>query len=231
MKPLALRSREEEQMDAAERSPAEYRQVLRDLVRVNRWTLAARPTLNFISRAMSGSRRIRLLDVGFGGGDMLRAIARLADRKGVSAELIGIDINPKSAVVAAEMTAPGAPIDYLTGGCRDLSGRFDVVISNLVAHHMTDDELRDFIRFMEERSDRGWMINDLHRHRLAHLGYPALAALLGVHPIVRADGRLSIARSFRPKEWTDILAEAGAPSGAARIVRRFPFRLCVERLR
>ena len=77
----------------------------------------------------------------------------------------------------------------------------------------------------------GWLINDLHRHRLAHWGFPLLARLLGLHRIVREDGRLSIARSFRPSEWRALLDEAGVPAGAARIVRRFPFRLCVERLR
>ena len=52
-----------------------------------------------------------------------------------------------------------------------------------------------------------------------------------VHRIVREDGRLSIARAFRPAEWEELLARAGIKPGAARIVRRFPFRLCVERIR
>lgn len=229
MSSLARRSREEEQMDAAELPPAEYNAVLSDLVRVNRWTLAARPTLNFVSKAARGSRRLRILDVGFGGGDMLRNIARWAGRNRVSAELIGIDINPKSAAVAQSLTPAGAPIEYRTGDYREVEGPFDIVLSNLVAHHMSDGELRDFLRFMEEQARKGWMINDLHRHRIAHLGYPPLAALLRVHPIVRADGRLSIARAFRPEDWRGILSEANIEE--ARIVRRFPFRLCVERLR
>jgi hypothetical protein len=58
-----------------------------------------------------------------------------------------------------------------------------------------------------------------------------LARTLRAHRIVREDGQLSIARSFRPDEWRAILTAAGLPEGAARIVRRFPFRLCVERLR
>jgi hypothetical protein len=80
---------------------------------------------------------------------------------------------------------------------------------------------------MESKAKRGWIINDLHRHAFAYAGYPLLAALLRVHPIVHADGQLSIARSFRPREWRQILSEAGADD--ARIERRFPFRLCVER--
>jgi SAM-dependent methyltransferase len=229
MSSLASRSREEEQMDSAELSAAEYEKVLRDLTRVNRWTLAARPTVNFLGRSAEGAKSLRVLDVGFGSGDMLRTIWQWAKRRSLPVELVGIDINPKSAAVAEAMTPANAPIEYRTGDCRALRGSFDVVLSNLVAHHMNDYELVEFIAFMEERAERGWIINDLHRHGFAHSGYPLLARLLRVHPIVRADGQLSIARAFRPREWRDILGQAGA--GEAKIVRRFPFRLCVERLR
>jgi len=49
------------------------------------------------------------------------------------------------------------------------------------------------------------------------------------HPIVRHDGRLSIARSYRPAEWPPLLSEAGIKG--ARVFRAFPFRLCVEKIR
>jgi hypothetical protein len=63
---------------------------------------------------------------------------------------------------------------------------------------------------------------------LPHFGFPILARLMGWHRIVREDGTLSIARSYRPDEWPPILEEAGV---TARIYRAFPFRLCVEKLR
>ena len=205
--------------------------MLRDLSRVNRWTLAARPTLGFLRRAAAGMPAFRLLDVGFGHGDMLRRIARWARRRNVAVDLIGVDLNPGSAAVARAATPTAWPIEYRTGDYRDVAGPLDFVVSSLVAHHMTDAELEAFIRFMEARAERGWLVNDLHRHLFSYWGFPLLARLIGVHRIVREDGRLSIARAFRPAEWRAILAAAGLPEGAARIVRRFPFRLCVERLR
>ena len=228
---LAERVRREEQMDDPGLDPAVYDHVLADLSTVNRWTFAARPTLNFLARATRGMDRFRLLDVGFGHGDMLRAIALWARREGVSPELVGVDLNPKSAVAAAAATPSELGIEYLTGDYAELGRDFDFVISSLVAHHMTDIQLGDFLRFMETGARRGWMVNDLHRHGFAWLGYPLLARVLGVHRIVREDGRLSIARAFRPTDWRQILAQAGIPEGEARIVRRFPFRLCVERPR
>lgn len=229
---LAIRSRAPEQMDAADLAPATYARVLADLARVNRLTMAARPTLRFIRRAIGEAKRFRLLDVGFGDGDMLRGIARHASRHGIDADLVGIDLNPRSAPVARAATPPATRIDYRTGDYAALHGeRFDLIVSSLVAHHMDDGELVAFLRFMEAEARLGWMVNDLHRHTLAHVGYPLLARAMRWHRIVREDGTLSIARAFRGAEWRALLDRAAIPPGAARVARRFPFRLCVERTR
>lgn len=229
MRSLKQRIRDDEQMDDPSLDPSVYDEVLKGLGRVNAWTFAARPTLDFLRRGTLGRDRFSLLDVGSGEGGMLRVIAKWAKKRGLAAELTGVDLNPKSEGVARAMTPPAMPITYRTGDYRDL-GRFDFVVSSLVAHHMSDDQLLDFLRWMEANSDRGWFVNDLHRHRFAYMGFPLLTTLLRVHRIVREDGRLSIARSFRPEDWRAILSRAGVAEGV-RVKRYFPFRLCVERLR
>ena len=231
MDPLAVRSRQPEQMDREDIDAESYTRVLTDLARVNRWTFTASPTLHFLARAAAGQRHFRLLDVGFGHGDMLRAISRWARRRGIAATLIGIDLNPRSAAIAGAATPPELGIDFRTGDYRDVAEPLDYVVSSQVAHHMSDAELATFIAFMEARAARGWLISDLRRHRFAHRGFPLLARVLGVHRIVREDGTLSIARSFRAAEWPPILTAAGIPADAHRIVPRFPFRLAVERIR
>lgn len=225
---LTARSVAEELMDADDLDQATYGALIADLARVNTVTLARRPTLAFVRRALAGRKTLRLLDVGFGDGDMLRAVARWCARRGVAAELVGVDLNPRSEVAAREHTPAGLPIRYVTGDYADMGGGWDAIVSSLVAHHMTHGQLVAFLRFMEANA-RAWFVNDLHRHRFAHLGFPLLGRLARWHPIVRHDGRLSIARSFRPGEWRSILAEAGIEG--ARVRRVFPFRLCVERLR
>lgn len=229
---MALESRRiaEELMDDPALDPAVYHQVLHDLAKVNRITLAHRPTLSFLERAVGNRTSFRLLDVGFGDGDMLRQIARWAAKRGIAAELTGVDLNPKSVAAAREATPGGLPITYLAGDYADLAGEgFDCIISSLVAHHMTPDQLHDFLRFMHREASAGWLVNDLHRHRFAYYGWPLLAWLMGWHAIVKHDGHLSIARSYRPHEWPGLLVEAGA--GGARVYRAFPFRLCVEAIR
>jgi 2-polyprenyl-3-methyl-5-hydroxy-6-metoxy-1,4-benzoquinol methylase len=227
---LAVRAQAEERMDAEDLPPATLAAVLADLAKVNAVTMAARPTLAFVERAVGTRQGFRLLDVGFGDGDMLRRIARWAARRGLSADLVGVDLNPNSAPAASARTPSAMPIDYRTGDYAAYAGEpWDVIVSSLVAHHMTHDQLIAFLRFMEAHARAGWFVNDLHRHRFAHAGYPLLAWAARWHEIVRHDGRLSIARSYRPHEWPPILAQAGVRD--ARVFRAFPFRLCVERRR
>jgi 2-polyprenyl-3-methyl-5-hydroxy-6-metoxy-1,4-benzoquinol methylase len=248
---LAARAIAEELMDADDLAPETYTRVVHDLARVNTLTLARRPTLAFLEavrraqlaghlRAMAAAnpglkvhaRRttLKILDVGFGDGDMLRTIHRWADAHSVDATLVGIDLNPRSTLAAAEATPPDMAIEWRTGDYESCAGEgWDVVLSSLVAHHMTHEQLIGFLRFMDREAAAGWFVNDLHRHGFAWMGFPLLATLMRWHPIVRHDGQLSIARSYRPAEWAPILAEAEIEG--AEIHRVFPFRLCVSKRR
>jgi 2-polyprenyl-3-methyl-5-hydroxy-6-metoxy-1,4-benzoquinol methylase len=232
MSRLARRLVAEEQMDDPSLDPAVYAAVIGDLAKVNALLMVYRPTTAFIRRTLSGRRRFRLLDVGYGQGDMLRAIARWAKRKGVEAELVGVDLNPRSLAAARAATPPGLPIDYRTGDYVDTAGeRWDYVISASTTHHMTDAELHAFLRFMEAEARIGWMVNDIHRHPLAYWSFPTLARAMRWHRMVREDGCLSIQRGFRRGDWQRLIAESGIDPDAPRIVRRLPLRLCVERAR
>lgn len=229
MPDLSARAPGPELMDADDLPAETYAEVLAGLARVNRLTLAARPTLAFLERATRGRDRFSLLDVGFGQGDMLRVIAKWARKRGIDADLAGIDLNPNSAPAAEAATEPALGIRYLTGNAFALAETPDVIVSSLVAHHMTDDELVAFLGWMERTATRGWFVNDLHRHWLAWAGFSVGSTLLGFHPIVRHDGALSVRRAFRAGEWRTLLAAAGV--GGVRLQWWLPFRLCVERLK
>lgn len=227
---LEQRRQTEELMDDPALPEAIYREVLADLAKVNRVTLAYRPTLEFLGQALQRRESFRLLDVGFGQGDMLRKIAEWAGARGIEAELVGVDLNQRSEATARAATDPSLPITYITGDYADLMDeKWDFIVSSLVAHHMSREELLLFLQTMESNARRGWFVNDLHRHAFSYLGYPLLAAFAGWHRIVRMDGQTSIARAFRREDWLSMLDDAGI--GEADVQRKFPFRLCVSRLR
>jgi SAM-dependent methyltransferase len=214
-----------------------FRACLVDLATVNRLTMAYRPTLAFFDRLARGGllprgRALRVLDVGAGYGDMLRVLDRWARRRGLALELVGADLNPFAARAATEATGPDRPIRWLTADALALGETPpDVVISSLFAHHLDDDELVRFLAWSEANARIGWLVNDLHRHWFAYYGFALLSRVMGWHRFVRHDGPVSIARAFEARDWRRLLAAARIPPGAARIVWRFPFRLCVERVR
>lgn len=230
---LSHRSTDPEWMDGEDVGAAEFAACIEDLARVNTVTLARPPTLAFIDRAVRGTAKdtmLTIVDVGFGAGDMLRAVARRLAGSGRSARLIGYDINPRSEPVARRLTPARLGIDYRTGNAFAIGQDepVDLVISSLVTHHMTDAEIVQFLRWMEDKARLGWFVNDLHRHWFSFHGFRLLATVMRWHPFVRHDGPLSIARSFRRADWQALLEQAGL-ADKARIRWRFPFRYCVER--
>jgi 2-polyprenyl-3-methyl-5-hydroxy-6-metoxy-1,4-benzoquinol methylase len=231
---LRARSNQPEWMDGDDVSEAEFAACLADLATVNSVTLARPPTLGFVAQACARAkgRPLTLLDVGYGAGDMLRAIHRQAQRRGMDIRLIGIDLNSRSLPAARASTPPDMAIDYRTGDLFALpeDEPIDLVISSLVTHHMSDAEILRFIGWMERRARRGWFINDLHRHPVAYHGFRALSAAMRWHPFVRHDGPLSVARSFRRPDWARLLSEAGVAQ-SARVKWHIPFRYCVTRWR
>jgi SAM-dependent methyltransferase len=231
---FAARSGDPEQMDADDLPADTFAVVLADLARVNGVTRARPPTLGFVGRALRAvppDRPITILDVGFGDGDMLRAIAKAFGERPL--RLIGYDINPRSAPAARARTPAGLPIEYVTGDAFaiDTALPIDLIVSSLVAHHMADDELVRFLAWMEARALRGWFVNDLHRHPLAYHGFRVLAAAMRWHPIVRHDGAVSVTRAFVRDDWRALIARAGLDPANVSLRWHLPFRWCVERLR
>lgn len=231
---FSARSAQPELLDDPGVDPAEVASCLEDLSAVNTVTLARAPTLAFlrrVARTLPEGAELSVLDVGYGHGDMLRRIARWGMRRGVRLRLEGVDLNPASAASAQAATPADLPITYRTGDVFDEPpGSTDVVISSLFTHHLRDDQIVRFLRWMEHTARKGWLVNDLHRHRLAYHGFAALSRAAGWHDIVQHDGRISVARSFRHADWERLLRQAGLYR-VARVRWHVPFRLCVSRLR
>lgn len=212
-----------------------FRDCLTDLSRVNRMTLAYRPTLAFLdrlhqARRLPEDRPLHILDVGFGHGDMLRKVAAWANRRRVDVRLTGIDLNPWSAMAAREAAPAVTNIEWRTGNVFDVreESPVDIILSALVTHHMSDDMLVRLLRWQEDEAALGWFVNDLHRHPVPYHVFALGSRLLRLHRYVQHDGPVSIARSFRRGDWNQLLAKAQT---SAEVTWWMPFRLCVSRVK
>ena len=221
----------------------EFRGCLRSLEQVNRWLLGYRPTLAWLKRLSHGLRNhglpdpvhipLNIVDVGSGGGDLLRQIASWARSRGIAVQLTGIDLNPYAARAAAESTQSELGIAWVTGDALLYRAEkpVDIVVSSLTAHHLENEEIVALLRWMEATAQLGWFINDLERSERASKMFGWLAGLMGWHPFVRHDGPVSFRRAFREEDWVRLLAAAEIPREAVTVEHWRPGRLCVGRLK
>ena len=100
---LSQRSNEPEWMDTKPVGLETFRHCLQDLCWLNQLSFGYRPTLSWLHGEIEHRQlpSFRLLDVGFGYGDMLRKIDQYCDQHDLDAELVGVDLHPYAQQVAA----------------------------------------------------------------------------------------------------------------------------------
>jgi 2-polyprenyl-3-methyl-5-hydroxy-6-metoxy-1,4-benzoquinol methylase len=229
-----VRSTEPELMDDQKTAVGTFSECLHDLAIVNICTLNNRPTFPWLKQTVKGfppKQPLSILDIGSGGGDMMRQIAKWARRRDIRIDLTGVDLNPWSKQYAEKKSAPSLGLKFETSNIFDFNPerQFDFVISSQFTHHLCDEQLIVFLQWMERHTSHGWLINDLHRHPLAYFLIKYGARMLGVHPMVQHDGPVSVARAFTRADWIKYLMLAHIPLDQVKICWFFPFRYSVSR--
>ena len=212
----------------------DFRDCLHDLAQVNRITVGYRPTLNWLRPLLpKNGSTLHIVDVGCGGGDMLRQIELMAKQQGCSVRLTGIDLNPYAARAARERMPSSSSIEWITGDAFHYAPPvpIDIVISSLFAHHLPDADIVRFLQWMEHVTTRGWFVNDLHRERLPYLGFILLAKVMRWHRFVQHDGPVSFRRAFRQADWLAYLDQAGITKHEVKVTPVRPARLCLARIK
>jgi SAM-dependent methyltransferase len=210
----------------------DFRGCLHSLEQVNRWLLGYRPTMAWLKQLPHGLRDpVQIVDVGSGGGDLLRQIARWALRNRIAVRLTGIDLNPYAARAATESTPKELGIAWVTGDALAYRPEkpVDIVVSSLMAHHLEDEEIIALLRWMEVTAQVGWFINDLERSKWSCRMFGWLGVMAEWHRFVRHDGPVSFRRAFRQEDWMRLLEAAEVPQEVATVECWRPGRLCVGR--
>lgn len=206
----------------------EFRDCLRSLRRVNRWFLGYRPTLAWLEQLpLNAERPLHIVDVGCGGGDLLREIAAWSRQRGMALQLTGIDLNPYAIRAAKEATPTQLGISWVTGDALAFRSELqvDVIVSSLMTHHLEDEEIVRFLRWMENTARLGWFINDLERSEVCYRTF----SWIRWHSMVRHDGPVSFRRAFRVEDWRRLLTKAAIAHDAVNLTHWRPGRLCVGR--
>lgn len=199
------RSKQEELMDDFSIEGPVLYDTLDKLALLNKWLGGTNVTIRELKKLLKDhpvNQELILIDLGCGGGELLREIAEYANKKGYQFRLIGIDANEHTLKYANDLSTHYPNIEFIH--CDVFSEEFktmqyDIVLSTLFLHHFSDEKLVDLLQLLICQASMGIIINDLHRHWLAYYLFK-LVSLFIPNRMVKEDGLTSVLRGFKRSE-------------------------------
>ena len=203
-----------EMLDRAGNSDEEVRGSLRDLEQFNRYFGGLRTVLLHLRRMVGAGPQnpIAILDIATGGADIPRAICGWARARNLAVTVEALDWNDQVLAAAAEWSANYPEIRFCRAEVPPLDypdKSFDLVVSSLFFHHLSEAQGIRLLREMARIARRGLVVNDLLRSRPARFLTAITTRLLSANRLTRHDGPVSVLRGFRPKELLRMATEAG----------------------
>lgn len=206
-------------MDDPDCDPEKLRRTLQRFAIVNRlvagWDGVYRSQLRPALVAQRGPARV--LDIGCGGGDVLRRLVRRAHRDGF--DLTGVGIDPDGRALEVARRAPQPGVSYRNVLSRELVAageRYDFVISNHLLHHLGKADFGALLTDSEDLATSLALHSDIARGRLAYAAYAAGIMPLSPGSFLRVDGLRSIRRSYTREELSSILPPGWAAIQASK---------------
>jgi 2-polyprenyl-3-methyl-5-hydroxy-6-metoxy-1,4-benzoquinol methylase len=219
MPDFSRRSHQAELMDDLSLEGAALAQNLEELEVINRWLGGNEVVINALDKVVKTTTwdgdYLQVVDLGTGGGDLPRRIARWARKRKIPIRITGVDANPFMVSFSKEKAKAYPEIQFEEVDIFSPSfqqRRYDIVISSLFCHHFTDPQLVSLFQQMQAQSRLAFIVNDLHRHPLAYHGIRLLTRWLGGSYLVRHDAPLSVARAFKKQELKGLLKQAAITS-------------------
>lgn len=224
--PIYLKNREPELVEHMDREDCDAEMLAntyRQFYRINRLLSKWRKIYKTQLRPMMKERNrpYTLLDIGFGGGDIIYSLSRWAAKDGIDLRITGIDTDPRAmSFVKQRSFPPGINFRQIDSGSLVEEGAtFDFVISNHVLHHLDKDHIKSVLNDAKKLALLKVVFNDIERSDLGYFLFNILSRLFFRNSFITEDGLTSIRKSFTFKELSKV-----KPSGWE-VHRLFPFRL------
>jgi SAM-dependent methyltransferase len=202
-------------------TPAEIAASIDDLRAINSRFGGVNTTVSMLRRlaVQTGSRKLTMLDVAAGGGELAAAARNIMAAGGI--ELAPTLLDRRASHLS------GSPAPAVCGDALHLpfaDGAFDVVSCSLFAHHLGPTELQQFVAEGLRVCRYAVLINDLIRSRLhlwlVYAGVPSFRSRLTRH-----DAPASVRNAYTVREMRRLLRDM--PAERVEISRHFLFRMGV----
>ena len=225
---LRERATEPEYFDSPARQPDEIIASYRELARVNWLCRFADPYTRIMSRWLGAAncRQLSILDLGAGDGSLGREMEKFAQRQGWDWRVTNFDVNPVPLRLASTSRNVAGSVLALPF----VENSFDVVVASQMTHHLADgDAVIQHLREAWRVARRGVFITDMTRGPFFYAAVWVMIHALRLSPAMRADGLLSVKRSWTCAELAGIAARSGLPGLSVRSY--FGTRLIVSALK
>lgn len=167
------------------------------------------------------SKTYSILDIGCGGGDIIKLLDDLTKKDELHVNFTGIDPDERALQFLSGQNWPDN-ISFAQAASSDLATdmrSFDIVLSNHLLHHLSESELTTVCNDAEKLASKKVIFNDIERSDIGYASFRLAATPLFRNSFIVEDGLTSIKRSFRKKELQQALPNQW------RVHRQFPFRL------
>ncbi len=216
-------------MDVPDVAVAAHVEALDGLRRINRSSHAAdkiaRPIIAMARR--NNVKKLSLLDIACGGGDVPVGVATRARRAGIEIDLTLLDRSATALrYAAAKADRAGINFQCVESDCvtQRHALRLDVVTNSLFLHHLPCSEtVVEFLRHMRETAKRMVVVNDLRRCRDGWIGAWIGSRILSRSGIVHHDAPASARAAWTTDELASFAADANLDR--VKIERRWPWRM------
>jgi len=209
---FTYRSKEKELLDESNILCGLLYKNLRELDFLNRTTGGHSISLKGIKQLITDHHKsYHVVDLGCGSGDALKAIADWARVNNYNVTMTGVDMNANAIAYLKNHCINYPEINGVVADYNDylIENEFiDIVHCALFCHHLDDNKLLHLFNYFRQHVQIGFVINDLHRHRLAYYSAWLFTRLLNSTVLARNDGPISVLRGFKSSELTHLLAEA-----------------------
>ena len=223
---LTDRSYEKELLDADEIDESSLILNLRELEIINKWLGGHASSIHGIKQVLkTKSDPTEIVDIGCGGGDSVKAIAKWCNHKDRQIKFLAIDSKETCINYARENCESIPNVTFICNDFRKALPKSEksavILHAALFFHHFSEAEIVDFIeKIIEQKAVI--VINDLRRNLLAYFGIKILTQIFSNSYLVKNDAPLSVKRGFKKKDWQSILQMAGVKN--YRILNRWAFR-------
>ena len=208
---LQQRSYQKELMDRDDISFDAMASTLKELNIINTRLGGHAITLRGVKKLMNRSSPLTICEIGCGGGDNLFAIYRYCKKNNIPVRFTGIDMNA-DCIAFAKQQYPELPCQWICSDYKVVNfggNKPGIIFSSLFCHHFTNEQLVPMLKWLQQNSREGFFINDLQRHWLAWYLIKYITRFFSRSYLVKNDACISVARSFRKKDWQQLFLQSG----------------------